>query len=182
MEPVIKIKDEWVKAISAMLAPGESLQIAVPCGGQVEADGRVKKAQDSDYILVTDKRIICVKGMFFIDKSGFSAYPRKLCSGASLRPYLMGCNIKMKFTSPKDDSVEIEVEAKNCKKTDAEIIVEEISRHLGYGKCPSCTTLLHRPATFCPNCGKMLKKRCRSCGKEISPDVAICPVCKSATN
>lgn len=177
MEPVIKIRDECVRALSTMLAPGEKLLIAVPCGGQGDADGRVKKVQDNDYLLITDKRIICVRGSFFLDRSGFEAYPRKLCAGVSVRPYLMGCNLKMKFCSPRDPDSAVEVEMKNCKKTDAETIADEISKQLGFGKCPSCTTVLQKPSTFCPNCGKALKKRCRSCGKEILPEAAACPVC-----
>lgn len=179
MESLIRLKKEWLDTLSGMLAPGEELIIAVPCGGHNANDERYKKAHDFDYLLITAKRIMYVKGKFFLDKSGFTAFPRKLCSGVTTKPYLMGCNVKISFTNPVKKEEEIILEAKNCRKKDAEAIEEELNRTLSFGKCPSCRTELQKPSTFCPKCGRVLRKICPTCGKEICADMTTCPRCSS---
>lgn len=181
MEPLIRLKTEWLDTLSEMLAPEEVLTIAVPCGGQLADDGRYKKAQDYDYVLISDKRIMYVKGKFFIDKSGFKVFPRKLCVGARMKPYLMGCNVLISFTNPANKDEEIILEAKNCRKKDAEAILDELSKESKHGKCPACRTVLQKPATFCPKCGRMLKKICQKCGKEICADMTSCPRCATTS-
>ena len=44
-------------------------------------------------------------------------------------------------------------------------------------KCPGCGNSLAVGYTFCPYCGKNLKKTCPACGKPVEGGWKACPVC-----
>ena len=43
--------------------------------------------------------------------------------------------------------------------------------------CPACAKPLAPGYTFCPYCGKNLKRTCPACGKPVEEDWKVCPSC-----
>jgi hypothetical protein len=178
LEPVIKIKEYVLKTLAGLLAPGEPLLFAIPYGGTQNEEQKAVLPQDRNYLLLTDTRIISVKGRYLKDKSGFKAYPRRLVTGASHKHFLYGCNISINFRNEMSEEEDISVEFQNCGKPEAEAIVEELNAALHRAEnCPSCMQRLTRDFTFCPHCGAALKKLCSRCGKPKPPGADKCPIC-----
>lgn len=178
MEPLVRIKPEPLKALTKMLAPDEKLLVAVPHGKMGMEPGKIQKHHEVDYFLLTDKRIIVVKGKFFKDRSGFSAYPRRLCIDADAKFFLVGCNVKIRLRDERDESGESILEITNLRKPEAGAIARELGKHEVVRRhCPKCSGELDKDYTFCPNCGASLKKICPKCGKTLLKDSISCPLC-----
>jgi len=179
MEQIIAMKDEWLEKLGKMLAPGELVIFAIPCGMMRTEPGRLHRAHERDYMIVTNRRIISLKGQFFRDGSGFTAYPKKMCDGARLNKFATGTTIRVFLNDGPEGRVGTTLEFPNCKRAHAEIIVEELQKKTEQATrhCPSCLTVLQRDFTFCPGCGASLKKICPRCGKTLSQAGSNCPYC-----
>ncbi|HOO56084.1 MAG TPA: zinc ribbon domain-containing protein [bacterium] len=180
MEPIIRISQVWLKDLQKVLAPGEEIQVAIPIGKVDLESGRVPRATDRDYLMLTDKRLIEVKGRYFINKTGCSHYPRRLVTAAESRNFLMGSTLKIAFRDERKENEEVMVEFSNCGKREADAIVEILDRQLYNRFCPSCRRLLDQDSTFCPNCFTVLKHLCSTCGKKLEPESDTCPHCGKA--
>ncbi len=177
MEPIIKIKDYQLKELAKMLAPGEELLVAMHHGKPPPEQGAVRRADEHDYLLLTDKRIIDIKGRFFKDRTGFNAYPRRLVTGADYRHFLVGCTIKVLFKDERLEDNEIEVTFNNCGKLETESFVSILIDQMEARMCPKCMKKLKEDYTFCPNCRAALKKLCPKCGKPADRRTGVCPFC-----
>ena len=177
MEPIIRIKEHQLKELKKMLAPDEALLVAATHGKATMEQGRVRRADEQDYLLLTDKRVIDIKGRFFRDRIGFRAHPRRLVTGADYRHYLIGCTITILFRGEREEDAEHKVEFHNCGKADAEAVVRELTEQIEMRRCPKCTRQLKDDHTFCPMCGAALKRLCPRCGKHIPQEQAACPHC-----
>jgi len=179
LEPVIRIKEYVLKTLSGLLAPGEPLMFAIPYGGISSDEQKALLPQDRNYLLITDSRILSVKGRYLKDKCGFKAYPRRLVIGASFKHFLNGCNITINFRNEMNEEEDIAVEFQNCGKLEAEAIVEEINAAIHRtSNCPACMQRLTKDYTFCPHCGAALKKLCSRCGKPKPVGADKCPICQ----
>ncbi len=177
MEPMIRIKDYQLKELQKLLAPQEELFLAVNHGKPRGEPGKVWKADELDYLLLTDKRIIDIKGRFFKDRIGFCAYPRRLVAGADFRHFLVGCTVTVKFKNESDEDDEIDVQFSNVAKPDAETIVKLLTDQIEMRLCPKCMRKLKDDYTFCPLCGASLKRLCPNCGKPIPKENQECHLC-----
>jgi len=177
MEPIIEIKDYQMKEIRKMLAPDERMLAAIPCGRVHVEQGRPVHTPEGDYLVLTDKRIIEVKGRFFRDHTGFNAYPRRLATDADVRHYLLGSTLKVLFRNEVKQGEEFELVFLNCDRTAAEAIVHELTNQLETRRCPRCMKKLTDDFTFCPYCRAVLKKLCSHCGKPRNQDLLSCPHC-----
>ncbi|MFA6447956.1 MAG: zinc ribbon domain-containing protein [bacterium] len=177
MDPIIRIKDYQLKEIMKMLAPDEQLFVAVNHGKPQPEQGKAWRADEVDYLLLTDKRIIDIKGRFFRDRIGFNAYPRRLVTGADFRHFLVGCTITVRFRDERDEESEIEIQFQNCGKPESETMVKLLTDQIELRMCPKCMRRLKEDHTFCPMCGAPLKRLCPSCGKQVNTEEAICHHC-----
>jgi hypothetical protein len=177
VEPIIRIKDYQLKELRKMLAPDEELFVAVSHGKKQGEPGRVCRSEEQDYLLVTDKRLIDIKGRFFRDRIGFTAYPRRLVLGADSKHFLYGCTITVRFRDEREEDAEIQVQFQNCGKPEAETVVKLLTDQIEMRVCPKCMRRLKEDHTFCPMCGASLKKLCPSCGKQIRTEENICHNC-----
>jgi hypothetical protein len=177
MEPVIRVKDYLMKELLKMLAPEEQVQVAMPFGRMQSEQGQAGRAHDVDYLLLTDKRIIHIKGRFFKDRIGFNAYPRRLVTGADAKHFLVGSTIKVLFRNEAKNDEQIEFVFQNCSKPEAEAIVKELTDQIETRCCPQCMRKLNQDYTFCPYCRAVLKKLCSKCGKPQEKDWVSCHHC-----
>ncbi len=164
--------------LGTMLGPDEKVIVAVPHNMQAIETGRLQRPETRDYFLITDKRLIMVKGSYFTDGTGFKAYPRSLIADVSSKSYNIGCNVSVLLVDNKTHN-ELTLEVRNCRKAEGETIMKVLNEDRDYRQCPSCTGILDKDYTFCPNCGAPLKTICRKCGKTISNKGAPCPHCGS---
>jgi hypothetical protein len=178
VDPIIRIKDYQLKEIKKMLAPDEQLYVAVNHGKpQTTEQGKAWRPDEVDYLLLTDKRIIDIKGRFFRDRIGFNAYPRRLVTGADFRHFLVGCTITVHFRDERDEESEIVIQFQNCGKPESETVVKLLTDQIEMRACPKCMRRMKEDHTFCPMCGAPLKRLCPSCGKQINTEEAICHHC-----
>ena len=176
MKTHIRMKQRLMDELSVMLSPDERVIVTIPHGNQVLVQGRLQKADSRDYFLLTDKRLIMVKGRYFNDRIGFKAYSRKLCAAAETKHYNVGSNLSVLLQDPKSKR-EITLEINNCRKAEAEAIVKELTADKRRKQCPRCTGILEKEFTYCPNCGASLKNICPRCGKQLPDSNAACPHC-----
>ena len=177
MEPIIRIKDYQLKELRKMLAPDEQLLVAVNHGKRQGEQGKVWRADELDYLLLTDKRIMDIKGRFFRDRIGFAAYPRRFVTGADFRHFLFGCTITVRFRDESKEDSEIQVQFLNCGKPESETIVKLLTDQIEMRVCPKCMRKLKEDHTFCPMCGAPLKRLCPSCGKQMPAEIEVCHLC-----
>lgn len=168
-----------MERLAKMLGPDESVLIGVPHGSKALEVGRVQRPESRDYFLVTDKRIINVDGRYFLDGTGFKAYPRRLVEDVSSKSFSMGCNVSILLVDRKTHN-ELTLDVKNCRKAEGEAIVKALKPKQEYNRCPRCTGILEKDYTFCPNCGAPLKTICRRCGKPLAQKGVPCPHCGDA--
>jgi len=181
LEPIIRIKPHLMKKIGRMLAPGEALLAAIPHGEMKMDGGGEAAAAIRNCLVLTDKRVIDVSAKFFVDGTGFRAFPRKLCAGARMRPFQVRCSLRVILNDPRAPGGSVELEFNNCKKPDAEAVMKELTAGAGDGKiykCPACSRILDRDHTFCPGCGAAIKYLCPRCGKPVPRGEEPCPWCE----
>jgi len=180
MEPIIRIRDYQLKELKKLLAPTEELLVAVNFGRPQGEPGKVWRSDELDYLLLTDKRLISIKGRYFRDRIGFMAYPRRLVLGADFRHFLIGCTITVRFKDEQNEDSEIAVQFNNCGKPDAEMIVKILTDQIDLRQCPKCMRPLKDDFTFCPMCGAPLRKLCPGCGKPMRTEDKECSLCGCA--
>jgi hypothetical protein len=177
MEPLIRVKDFQLKEIRKMLAPDEQIFVAVNYGRTQVEEGQFVRAFDVDYLLLTDKRLIDIKGRFFKDQTGFCAYPRRLVTVADAKHFHVGSTLTIKFRNDCNQGEEISIAFQNCGKPDAEAIVKELNDQVEMRRCPNCMRRLEEEFTFCPFCRTPLNRICSRCGKPQQADWSSCPFC-----
>ncbi|HOX28462.1 MAG TPA: zinc ribbon domain-containing protein [bacterium] len=173
---MVRLKEYLLKDIRMMLSKDEQILVAIPYGKVNMEPGVILRSTDQNYLLLTDKRVIDIKGSFFKNKSGFNAYPRRLVTTAEYRHYLMGCTIKICFFNEQQNS-DVTIEFTNCTKPESEAIVKELTDQVEGRHCPKCMKKLKEDYTFCPYCRAVLKKLCSKCGKPQQKDATSCPYC-----
>ncbi|MFH1537998.1 MAG: zinc ribbon domain-containing protein [bacterium] len=174
----MKIKKQVIDRLRALLADDESVEATISFGKFQFRPGAVERPEDRDYLLVTDKRILVVKGEWFKKGEGVSEYQRQSVRGASSKNFLLGCTVTLRVAA--GDGEEKELVFENCGKPEGEAAVKILTVEAGINRCPMCDRELTGDFTFCPYCNAGLKLLCSNCGKPLQMEWKNCPFCGKA--
>ncbi len=177
MDPIVKIHKNVLDEIARNLAPGEQVFVAVSYGRADLPAGAAYRPDARDYLIITDIRLLDIKGTFFVSRTGFTSYPRKLIVDAHETSQSSGSTITVQFADPRAPGKIFELVFVNCSKPEAPFIVKELTRRDGTSRCPACRAAANPSATYCPKCGAPLRRICPGCGKPVAQDAVQCPVC-----
>ena len=176
MPPLIKIKSHTLKMMQPIFAPGEQIQVAIPCGRMHFDPGTVIRAKDRDYLIITNKRLVSIRGAWFQSQQGLQSWTRNMILGVDVDEYLLGSTVRI-HVQPHKAGDPSTVEFPNCSKPEAETIQKMFSEQALGRRCPGCGRPLSEEFTFCPFCKTSLKRLCRNCGKPQQDGWVNCPYC-----
>lgn len=174
-EPLIKIKPHVLKLLQPAFTPGEEIQIAIPCGNFSYDPNSTPRARDRDYLIITDKRLISVKGAWFENKQGLMSFPRDMVMGVDVNTFLLGCTVTV--TLRPMSGAPRELEFPNCGKPEGEAVKKMFTEVEAGRRCTGCGRPLRMEFTFCPFCNTSLKRLCHHCGKALEEGWVNCPYC-----
>lgn len=159
-----------------IFAPDEQVQMVIPCGRMHFDPGTVVRARDRDYLIITNQRLIELKGTWFDNKQGLMSYPRNMVISVDIDNYLLGSTVQV-HVQPMGGGPARTLSFPNCGKPEAEMIQKMFTEQTAGRRCPGCGRPLDMQFTFCPFCKTTLKRVCRSCGKPLEDAWANCPYC-----
>lgn len=171
----MKIKKSIMEKLGALLLEDETVEAAISYGKIQFRPGAVERPQDRDYLLVTDRRVMAVKGGWFKDGQGVAEYRRQMVREARAKLFLLGCTVTLRVAT--DAGGEEELVFENCGKPEGEAVVKVLSSEAVINRCPMCDRELTGDFSFCPFCNASLKLLCSNCGKPLQMDWKNCPFC-----
>lgn len=179
MEPTIHIKPHVMAELRSILEFGEKVDAAIPCGPVRVKEGQIARAEDRDYCLLTNLRLIHVRGEWFKTKDAAKVVivARKRIASVESKTFLLGATLDFTVVDEKNPFIKTSLVVENCGKTGAESISKILTATSATKTCPACGKPLDEQFSFCPYCKFSLKKVCQTCGKAMNDDWIGCPYC-----
>lgn len=175
LEPLIRVKQHTLRVISSVLAEDEEIQIAIPCGNLNFEPGTTPRSKDRDYLVITDRRLISIKGAWFDTRQGLISFPRSMIDGVEVVNYLLGCTVTITVQPMNGQSSKLVFA--NCGKPEGESVKKMFVEQDEGRRCTGCGRTLRDEFTFCPFCKTSAKSVCRHCGKSLEDGWINCPYC-----
>jgi len=172
---MIKLKPDVMNLLLPLLMAGEQVEAAAAYGHASYSPDKKIHLKDRDYLLITDRRLICVKGEWFETRQGVTSYPRGLITNVDVANFLLGCTMTITIKPPNGEPRQLLFH--NCGKLEGDAIKNMFLHKETDRICPDCGSPLHSEFTFCPFCKTALKRQCSSCGKPMEHDWKVCPFC-----
>ena len=172
---MIKLKPNVLEKVQTLLANGEEIQVAIAYGKTSYSPEVRIQPKDRDYLLITNNRLMIIKGHWFETGFGVSSYSRDSVCGVSVASFLIGCTVTINMENAEGTASQLMLT--NCGKPEAEAIQKSFSEQQDGRRCPACHKSLRADFAFCPFCQATLKHICPACRKPMDKDWVSCPFC-----
>jgi RNA polymerase subunit RPABC4/transcription elongation factor Spt4 len=177
--PIIRVKPHVLNGLKSLMVIGEPMEAAVPCGPVRFNTGAIERAEDRDYIVLTNYRLLHVTGRWFREHKDdcMTAVPRKQVASAEAKNFLIGCTVTFVVSDENNPYKTRQLSCENISKPDGEAIAKVLTNTFATKQCPACGKTLDDQFAFCPYCKFSVQRVCKSCGRMLEEEWVGCPHC-----